>query len=274
MYDITYFPKESAISPQEIEERMKKDGVKVRPDIKLDVIYDDNPINPREFDSLGTFVAFHRRYNLGDEHKFRNPQEVEEFLKETNSVYLPVYMLDHSGQSVRTYPFTDVDPQGWDSGQIGYIYATHEDIVKIYGVDSSDTRKIALKTLRGEIEDLDRYLTDQCYGYVIHDLEGNQISSCWGYYDVDLCYADGADEYNDIVTERESLTSSMEYTDDPILPEQGFKFGDKVEVRNSDSNKWVKAIFLENGHIRELPFTVMLEDYMIMDWKYCRHADW
>ena len=37
---------------------------------------DDQPLNPREdYDNFGTMVCWHRRYSLGDEHKYDDPSE-------------------------------------------------------------------------------------------------------------------------------------------------------------------------------------------------------
>jgi hypothetical protein len=33
----------------------------------INIYHDDDPINPREWDNMGTMVCFHDRYNLGDE---------------------------------------------------------------------------------------------------------------------------------------------------------------------------------------------------------------
>jgi hypothetical protein len=41
----------------------------------INIFPDGDAPNPRkEFDSLGTMVCFHRRYNLGDRHEFRDPE--------------------------------------------------------------------------------------------------------------------------------------------------------------------------------------------------------
>lgn len=33
---------------------------------KLEIFQDLEPVNPREFETLGTMVCFHKRYELGD----------------------------------------------------------------------------------------------------------------------------------------------------------------------------------------------------------------
>jgi hypothetical protein len=42
----------------------------------IEIVHDDTELNPREdFDPLGTMICFHRRYNLGDKHNWKTPDE-------------------------------------------------------------------------------------------------------------------------------------------------------------------------------------------------------
>ncbi len=49
-----------------------------------------------------------------------------------------VYLLDHSGLRVSDKPFS-CDPQGWDSGIAGIMYATKDDVIKDYGKLNDET---------------------------------------------------------------------------------------------------------------------------------------
>ena len=103
----------------------------------VNIFPDEDPPNPRkEFDHLGTMVCFHRRYNLGDRHEFRDPDEFTDFLKNEKPICLPLYLYDHSGITIstRNERFRACDPQGWDWGMLGYIYVTKEDVRKEYNV--------------------------------------------------------------------------------------------------------------------------------------------
>ena len=43
----------------------------------LQVMYDDEPLNPRtDYDNFGKMVCWHSRYNLGDEHDFKDTNEL------------------------------------------------------------------------------------------------------------------------------------------------------------------------------------------------------
>ena len=67
-------------------------------------------------------------------------------------------------------------------------------------------------------------------------------------------------------------------SDNPIPPEPDFNLGDKVEVRISDGQKWIKAIFTgydPRYEKKKLYLAVSVYDVTIVDcWEQCRHADW
>ncbi|HAM52828.1 MAG TPA: hypothetical protein DCP92_19825, partial [Nitrospiraceae bacterium] len=89
-------------------------------------------------------VCFHRRYDLGDRHEFRSPEEFNQFLKNEKPICLPLYLFDHSGITISTESgrFRACDPQGWDWGLLGYIYVTKMDVRKEYSA-----RRVSRKVL-------------------------------------------------------------------------------------------------------------------------------
>jgi len=152
----------------------------------VEIHQDDDPPNPRtDYDNLGTMVSFHRNYTIGDKHNFKDGAEVMAHIKATKAVWLPVYLFDHSGLTVRTTPFSCP----WDSGQVGVIFAEREKVLKEYG-GRALTRALRAKVegvLRGEVETFDQMLTGEVYGYVIKKDDKTE-ESCWGFYgDVKYC---------------------------------------------------------------------------------------
>ena len=145
-------------------------------------------MNSREWDNLGTMVCWHRRYDLGDKHDFNDPEDFYEWLKDNKSVVLPLYLYDHSGITMSTsnsrYPFTCP----WDSGQVGYIYVTYEQIREEYGyklITQKRYEQIA-GYLRNEITEYDNYLTGNVYWFnVFCDIcdpdHEESIDSCGGF---------------------------------------------------------------------------------------------
>lgn len=171
-----------------------------------EIFQDDDPMNPREdWDNAGTMVCFHRRYNLGDKHDYKEPRRFLEALAfeldpesmndpeasgdpfdyaedKTNNelleiigkhaTILPLYLYDHSGITISTGPFSCP----WDSGQVGWIYITN-DKMKKEGFDCP-----AEEVLNNEVKSYDQYLRGDVYGYVIEDEDENELDSCWGFF--------------------------------------------------------------------------------------------
>lgn len=149
----------------------------------LKVFYDHDDVHdPRSVDNLGKLVCWHKKYNLGDMHNFPEPCDFHnEIIDEENHI-LPVYLYDHSGLSIQTTPFHCT----WDSGQLGYIYVSHERCEK-----ENITKQNALSMLQAEINLYNQYLNGEVYGYQLYkkkecptcnhsDLD--EIDSCWGFY--------------------------------------------------------------------------------------------
>lgn len=144
---------------------------------KISIIQDEDPQNPlTDWDMLGTFVCFHRRYDLSSpKHGFSDSDEFREY-KENHAdtiVVLPLFLYDHSGITMRTGPFNCP----WDSGQVGWIYATKARVEKEFGDFSEESQKKAIACMESEVKSFDDYLTGNVYGY---DIENGD--SCWGYF--------------------------------------------------------------------------------------------
>ena len=188
----------------------------------LFLVNDTNPQNPRtEQDNFGKMICFHRRYNIGDEHKFNDPDEFlvdlleeklgdtdaaedkfaelssevddtlyksqygqyrkaihENILKFLSSSYViePIFMYDHSGITINTKGFSCP----WDSGQVGWIFASHDTIKNEFGQINDETIEKAKALLKSEVKEYDYYLTDQCYGFRLYK-SNEEIASCWGF---------------------------------------------------------------------------------------------
>jgi len=176
----------------------------------IEVIQDESPESPREWDNLGTMICFHGRYNLGDKHDYRSgdysgwdEQRKDIEKKENVCVILPLYLYDHSGITISTSSFSC----NWDSGQIGWIVVSKEQVRKEFGVKRI-TKEIIEKVtniLEGEVKTYDQYLTGDVYGYRISKVtkcefgheHKEEVDSCWGYYGEEGCMteAEGIVDY-------------------------------------------------------------------------------
>lgn len=139
--------------------------------------WDFNPRDPSWIDLYTTMVCFHSRYAFGDiqfdpslgyefaKENWWNPDsgntaidDFGEFIRKNYDIVdiLPIYLLDHSGLTIRHYPFSC----GWDSAPIGFIFMTKEKAREAYGVKyvTKKIRERVRKWLISEIEEYDRYL--------------------------------------------------------------------------------------------------------------------
>lgn len=226
----------------------------------LQVMYDDDPMNPRtDYDNFGRMICWHSRYNLGDEHHFDDPNDflqdltrrtvseyalfefvhsgkapttkltydrsrngweigsyddyfkkwyhedffegsleenkstVKDCLIETMSnaelltiagqknIILPLNLYDHSGLSMSANSFIGrAQHAEWDSGQVGWIYATADRIRAEFGNCSAESVEKAKALLKAEVETYDYYLSGQCYGFRLYE-NGEETDSCWGF---------------------------------------------------------------------------------------------
>lgn len=225
----------------------------------LQVMYDTEPLNPRtDYDNFGHMMCWHKRYNLGDENHFEDPnaflknlvkrtaseyaimeharfgksdtirllydksshgwsiesydsyfkkwhqddfveghladntREVADSLMATMSnndllkiasaenVILPLNLYDHSGLQMSVGSFVgSTQHEEWDSGQVGWLYATASEIRAEYGSVSAENVENARQRLLAEVQDYDYYLSGQCYGYRLYK-NGKETDSCWG----------------------------------------------------------------------------------------------
>ena len=174
-------------------ETIERNGLTIR------IIADRDPESPREWSNLGRMVCWHRRYNLGDwgkgqrhpEHcdgtPFPDPSDFRDWWKENGKggVILPLFLYDHSGLTISTGRFSCP----WDSGQVGYIYATRQMILNEFGgkIVTAKRRSQVEHNLQQEVEAYDQYLTGDVWGFVIEDSEGNSLESCWGFFGSEYC---------------------------------------------------------------------------------------
>jgi len=147
----------------------------------IKIYHGEDCSSPRENDNLGTIATWHRRYRLGDVQPSEDPTEYQASLPK-GSIILPVYMYEHGGIALSTGrggQFSDP----WDSGQLGFIYCVPEKVRKEYSCKriTAKVRAQVEKVLQAEIDEYSMYVGGECYGYVIEDLDGEQIDSCWGF---------------------------------------------------------------------------------------------
>lgn len=167
-------------------------------------ICNDNDISAPwdDWDMEEKLVYWHRRYCIGHVDGRKEYGDPDDFLRtlanvsenrkskysllelaERKAIILPVHMYDHSGVTISTDSFSCP----WDSGQLGYIYITLEQVRKEWNVKrvSPALRAKMIKRLDGTINTFDQYLTGDVYGFQIKDSDGDELNSCYGFYGSD-----------------------------------------------------------------------------------------
>jgi len=170
-------------------EKYKKMGYTV------EIHNDPYPDNPRDWDNLSVMVCFHGRYGLGDkahgynQNDFNSWGELKKQIKKDHNpvILLPLYMYDHSGITIRTTPFDC----HWDSGQIGFVFIPRLKALIEYGgkIVSAKMKGHCQKVALDEVDTYDKYLRGEMYGFIVR-ADGEEIESCWGFFDLEEAKAD------------------------------------------------------------------------------------
>lgn len=167
---------------------------------RISLYQDSDSENPRSWDNLGTMLCWHRNYSIGDEKPahLSDPEDAltwaQDAAKNGEIVMLMIRGYDHGRLSIRAYgsgvapdyPFNDY----WDSGWLGFIYATRERILDEF---SAKRMTPALKTkvagiLAAEVDTFNAWGNNNVVGYVIETVDETRPAlddSCWGYYPQD-----------------------------------------------------------------------------------------
>lgn len=146
------------------------------------------------------YPEFHGGYGTKEYWSFFNEydQNKWELVREHfDRLYLskPLYLYDHSGITISTGRFSCP----WDSGLIGWIYVSREDLAKAYkDVPADEVIERATAVMDGEVQAYDWYLQGQVWGFEIVDVrvcdlghEHEEVTdSCWGF---------SGDEYEHVV---------------------------------------------------------------------------
>ncbi|WP_056954069.1 hypothetical protein [Limosilactobacillus ingluviei] len=157
---------------------------------RLIIDYDQNPESPRtSFSNLMKFYTFESRRYSPDEHDFNGVvqglatllgEKVYTIHDEENStdsffervvklalekeIYLtPISCLDHS---VLKY-FAGVD-YGWDTGCVGYMYATKKDVQNWFG-NGKNWQENAANAVEGELKTYNQFVNGEIYMYYLYD---------------------------------------------------------------------------------------------------------
>lgn len=139
------------------------------------------------FNDLVKMALFHKRYNLPNNVDFSTDDfagwtEMENHIEKTAVVIEPISMTDHSGLYIY-----GGRASGWDSGIIGYMYITKEDMEK-EGLTEDKCEQI----LKHRIDALADYASGNVFDLSVYDIsnepgkEFEKIDSCNGFLGTDF----------------------------------------------------------------------------------------
>lgn len=169
----------------------------------IEADHDMHPIDPREAnDNFGSMILFHPHYQLGDNHSM-TPERLTAALQQPGTIYIPVYLYDHSGLSI-----SDSRVCAWDSSHVGYIYATAAAIKDNFGSDTIDDQKKAMQLLHAEIKEYDKYIRGDQYQIIVNEKRYDAAAN-----EINLEYVYSAGGYDEIA---DAIDDALQYvSDDP-----------------------------------------------------------
>ena len=151
--------------------------------MRIRIEHDDINESPRvTMDNVGVMACWHRQLKLGDRQPEEGPQEFEDALP-NGTIILPLYLMNHSGLTMRTESFSC----RWDSGQVGILYLTPSSFQDNFGVKNEENITLATKILVEEVKLYNYHLEQDCWGYIIE--KADECGSCHNvtYEVIDAC---------------------------------------------------------------------------------------
>ena len=148
--------------------------------------------------------------------RFKSLEHLRRYLTFTGAkCVLPLYLYDHSGISMSVGHAGDnpFDSAGWDSTNVGFIYATEERIEACCGAGDEYRTEAWLETaLRGEVSEYNSWLTGEVYGYVVETAAGEHLDSCWGFVgDIKYCREEAEGAAKSIAETRRSEAEKFKH---------------------------------------------------------------
>ena len=155
---------------------------------KFEVHQDGDVECPREWENLTQMIFFDNYSRLGDKHQLTSEKSIESQLK--GVVFIkPVYAYIHGGMTISLKPFNC----RWDSGQLGWVVVTKEDLRRTYGVKYVTQKFLKEKTkdiessIEAEIKLLNQYIAGDTYYFTVTEKStGEIVDSYGGYYGFDI----------------------------------------------------------------------------------------
>lgn len=147
--------------------------------LMAEIQMDQDCERPYSDDDAVRIVVLHRRYLDPAEGKCgKTPEEVARWEKQNARDWyvVPLWLYDHSGTVYRvggSNPFSCP----WDSGRAGIIALKKDE----WGKGKGERNAKRFEYAQGIAEEYTKWANGECYGYVLHDADGEELDSCWGF---------------------------------------------------------------------------------------------
>ena len=110
--------------------------------------------------------------------------EIVNKVLEKHVIILPLFLYDHGNLTLRSGSFGDF----WNEHADGFVFITKEHARREWGWKT--LTKSRIKRIEGcleaDAEVYDQYISGEVFRFVVEDLDGEHVDSCWGFYGSDL----------------------------------------------------------------------------------------
>lgn len=156
----------------------------------ININQDSHPRNPLQEDCGNIkYALFHKRHNLQNDTELKSEDYTswDKLKKALVRQYkalevLPIYMYDHSGQTIATTPFSCK----MDSGQIGFAFINKE-VLNEWGFKSrkgyeGSAKQTLEEAIIQNVKVYDDYITGNVWEFEVVNSEDEILDSCSGYF--------------------------------------------------------------------------------------------
>ena len=164
-------------------------------DVRARIVRDPDPeFDWDDYQEIFQMYTWHRRYQLGPEHDYTR-DEVRELFDNDRYYFFDLYMYEHGNIALSLSPFSC----HWDSGVVGYIVASKDDLQTQFGFDLQDEDVVSKVKdfLESHLDECTSYINGEVYGVVVETrkrgdceccsraFEWERYDDCYGFFGVD-----------------------------------------------------------------------------------------
>lgn len=150
--------------------------------VSAKIYFDDFAEQPFSHDDAVRIVVLHRRYiDPACGECGHDPDELAAWERENADRWfiIPLFLYDHSGVIYRA-AYSNPFHCRWDSGRVGTVALRRAD----WGSGNEPDERLAAYA-QSVAEEYSCWANGECYGYVLTDIAGRELDSCWGYIGID-----------------------------------------------------------------------------------------